>query len=181
MSFPDLVNQRESCRRFSSRTVDRGMLDRCLDAARLAPSACNAQPWSFIVLDREPDKERILNAATRGIYQPTAFIKEAPAVVVVKTERAVFATKMGGMLRGIQYSLIDIGIACEHMLLAATELGLDSCWIGWFNEKGLKKEMGLPRSARVDIILALGYRHQDVQNRPKIRRSLDEVRSYHFL
>ncbi len=178
MSFLELINQRQSCRHFSERLVSRDLIDSCIEAARLAPSACNAQPWSFVVLDREPDKSRILASATGGIYKMSAFIREAPVVIVVQTERAIFATRLGGMLRGIQYSLVDIGIACEHLVLQATELGIDSCWIGWFDEKGLKKAMGLPRSAGVDVILALGYRHPDVMNRDKLRKPLDELRRY---
>lgn len=178
MTLQELVKRRQSCRCFSDRALSRDAIDTCIETARLAPSACNAQPWSFIVLDREPDKGRILEAATRGIYKASDFIKAAPAVVVVKTERAVFATKMGGMLRGLQYSLIDIGIACEHLVLAAAEMGIDSCWIGWFNEKGLKKAMGLSRSDRVDILLALGYGDPNLSNRDKLRKSMDEVRSY---
>jgi nitroreductase len=178
MDFLELVNQRESCRRFSQRAVPREVLDHCLEAARLAPSACNAQPWTFLVLDRDPVKARALDAATRGVYQTTAFIREAPAVIVVKTDRATFATKMGGMLRGIQYSLVDIGIACEHLVLAAAEQGLDSCWIGWFDEKNLKKAMGLSKSDRIDVILALGYRSEGLVRRSKIRKSLTEIRRY---
>jgi len=178
VNFDELVKKRQSCRRFSDRPVPRNLIDRCLEAARLAPSACNAQPWSFVVLDREPDKRRILEAATGGVYKISAFIREAPCVIVVRTERSVFAARMGGMMRGIQYSLVDIGIACEHLVLQAAELGIDSCWIGWFDEKGLKKAMGFRRSDHIDIILALGYRRPEVEDRDKIRRSLTDVRRY---
>lgn len=179
MMFAELVRKRQSCRRFSDRPLSRERIDRCIEAARMAPSACNAQPWSFIVLDRDPEKGRILDAATGGVYQVSAFIREAPCVIAVRTERSVFAARLGGMLRGIQYSLVDIGISCEHLVLQAAELGIDSCWIGWFDEKGLKKAMGLPRSDHIDILLALGYRRPEEPDRDKVRRPLDEIRYYH--
>ncbi len=179
MNFAELVEKRQSCRRFADRPVARELIDRCLESARLAPSACNSQPWSFIVVDREPDRSRIARAASAGIYKMSSFIAEAPALVVVKTERSVFASRLGGMLRGVQYSLIDIGIACEHIVLQAAELGIDSCWIGWFDEKGLRKALELPRTAHIDIVLALGYRRDDDPDRTKIRRALNDIRSYY--
>ena len=133
MAFLDLVKKRRSCRRYLNKPIPREVIERCLEAARLAPSACNSQPWYFIVVDNEEIKNEIVQRAFCGIYSMNSFVKEAPCLVVVVRERSAYAARLAGCLRGIQYSLIDIGIACEHFILKAEEEGLGSCWIGWFN------------------------------------------------
>ena len=173
MSFLKLVNSRQSCRSYDTRPVPRDMIDRCLEAARLAPSACNSQPWSFIVIDRDPLRRRLAEVAFSGIYSLNKFALDAPVLVAVVTERSKYIARLGGHFRGVQYSLIDIGIAGEHLDLQAAEEGLGCCWLGWFNEKAVKKILSLPRSAHVDIMFSLGYSKD--QLRPKKRRSLDEV------
>lgn len=177
MSFLDLVAKRQSTRKYSAQPVSREVVERCLEAARLAPSACNSQPWTFLVVDDEDRKNRVARAAFGGIYSMNAFAARAPVLIVVVTERSRYAARLGGMMRGVQYSLIDLGIACEHLVLQAAEDGVGSCWLGWFHEKAVKKELGLPRSARIDVIISLGYPEKEEQ-RDKVRRPLDEVRRY---
>ncbi len=180
MNFLELVGKRESCRSFSEKPVERRLIDLCLEAARLAPSACNAQPWSFMVLDRPPEIRTLLAPALTGVYRASSFILDAPVLIVVETRRDVFITRLGGMWRGVQYSLIDIGIACQHLVLQAAELGLASCWIGWFNEKKLKQSLKMPKSASIDIVLALGYSREKAGLRPKTRKALSEIRRFFF-
>jgi nitroreductase len=179
MSLLELAEKRESCRCFSEKPVDRRLIDLCLEAARLAPSACNAQPWSFIVLDHAPEIRSLLAPALTGVYRASSFILDAPVLIVVETRHDVFITRLGGMWRGVQYSLIDIGIACQHLVLQAAELGLASCWVGWFNGKKLKQSLKLPKSARIDVVLALGYKGEQVGVRPKIRKALSEIRRFY--
>ncbi|MGE5341347.1 MAG: nitroreductase family protein [Candidatus Omnitrophota bacterium] len=178
MLFMELTQKRESTRKYAPKPVPRDLIDRCLEAARLAPSACNSQPWSFIVIDDEETKTKIVEKTMSGIYMSNAFVKTAPVIIVFITERSIYSAHLGGMFRDVKYNLIDIGIAGEHIALQAAELGLGTCWLGWFNEKELKKILGLPKSTKIDIVMSLGYPDESVPPRDKKRRSLDDIRSY---
>ena len=177
MDFLKLVRQRRSVRKYSPKPVPREIIDRCLEAARLAPSACNSQPWSFIVVDEEKCKNRLAEEAFSGAYSMNAFAKSAPVLIVVVTERSGYIARLGGYFKGVQYSLIDIGIACEHLILQAEEDGLGTCWLGWFNEKAVKKALDLPNDKKVDIIISMGYPVEQ-EYRDKNRKPLDEIRRY---
>ena len=178
MKFDELIKKRKSTRGYSSQPVSRDLIDVCLDAARLAPSACNSQPWSFIVVDDEETKNEIVKKSLSGIYRSNKFVKEAPVIIVAITENSTYTARMGGMFRGIQYNLVDIGVACDHLTLQAEELGLGTCWLGWFNENAVKKILGLPKKTKVDIMISLGYPGEEAEKK-KIRKTLDEVRTYH--
>ncbi|MCK4766652.1 MAG: nitroreductase family protein [Candidatus Aminicenantes bacterium] len=178
MKFIELVKKRESTRGYSSRPVPREIIDQCLEAARLAPSACNSQPWSFIVLDDEETKNRVVEKSLTGIYRMNNFVKEAPVLIVVVTERSTYIARMGGMLRHVKYNLIDIGIACDHLTLQAEDLGLGTCWLGWFDEKAVKKVLNLPQKTRIDVMISLGY-PEEGEVRKKLRKPLDKVRKYY--
>jgi nitroreductase len=179
MKFIDLVKKRESVRKYSSKPVSREVIDQCLEAARLAPSACNSQPWSFIVVDDEETKNEIVKKSMSGIYSSNKFVMTAPVIIVVITEYSTYLARMGGMLRHIKYNLIDIGIACEHLVLQAEEMGLGTCWLGWFDEKAVKKVLGLPKSTKVDVMISLGYPDENLPAKKRIRKSLDEIRRYY--
>lgn len=177
MNFLDLAARRQSDRKYASRPVDRALLERCLEAARLAPSACNSQPWTFLVLDRDEPRNRVAEAAFSGLYSMNAFALKAPVLIVVLTEKSKYMARLGGQFRGVQYSLVDIGIACEHFALQAAEVGLGTCWLGWFNEKKVKEALHLPREARIDVLLSVGYPESE-EIRTKKRKSMDEIRRY---
>jgi len=178
MEFLELVKRRQSVRKYLDKPVPRKVSDRCLEAARLAPSACNSQPWTFIIVDNKELKNKLANKAFSGIYSVNSFAKKAPVLVVVITERASYAVTLGGYFKGTQYNLIDIGIACEHFALQATEEDLCTCIIGWFNGKGVKKVLGVPKNKKIDIMISLGY-PQDNKIRNKVRKSLDEIREFY--
>ena len=179
MNFLDLVRRRQSTRKFvPGRRIPREVLDRCLEAARLAPSACNSQPWSFVVVD-EPEQVRALAAAACGQapYAMNKFALDASALVAVSTEKMKWAARLGARLRDVRYSLVDVGSACEHLVLQAAEDGVASCWLGWFDERAVKKVLGLPRGRKVDLLICLGTA-ADETVRPKNRKPLDEIRRY---
>ena len=177
MNFIELARKRQSVRNYLSKPVPREIIDRCLEAARIAPSACNSQPWKFIVVDDPDKKTRIADAAFSGVYSICKFVKRAPVIVVIVTEKMSYAARVGAFLKKVQYSLIDIGIACEHFALQATEEGVGTCMIGWFSERKVKKVLGLPKSASVDLLISMGYPENEEQ-REKIRKSIDEIREY---
>jgi len=178
LKFLELVTQRQSTREYQDTAVERADIDLCLEAARLAPSACNSQPWSFIIVDSPAEKNKLADEAFSGIYSMCTFAKQAPVLIVVITERSSYVATLGQYLKGTQYNLIDIGITCEHILLQATELGLGTCWLGWFNEKKVKKALSLPKSTHIDTIISLGYPLKK-ELRKKNRRSLNEIRKYY--
>jgi nitroreductase len=179
MKFSELVNKRESTRMYSSKPVPRELIDQCLEAARLAPSASNSQPWSFIVVDDGAVKNKIVDKSMSGIYSFNKFAKTAPVLIAAITEYSLYHARLGGMLRNVRYNLIDIGIACEHLVLQAAELGLGTCWLGWFNEKALKKVLGLSKNTKVDVVLCMGCPAEDKPPRQKIRKPLDKIRRYY--
>jgi len=176
-TFLELVQERRSIRKYKPEKVPREIIERCLEAARLAPSACNSQPWSFIVVDHEPVRTKLAQAAFSGIYAMNSFAKEAPVLIVVLTERSKFIAALASRFRGVQYSLIDIGIVCAFFSLAAAAQGLGCCLLGWFDEKMIKKVLGLPQNAKIDILISLGYPLESTTI-AKVRKPLSEIWRY---
>ncbi|RKY54670.1 MAG: hypothetical protein DRP89_04730, partial [Candidatus Neomarinimicrobiota bacterium] len=120
----------------------------------------------------------IVEKSLSGIYSSNSFVKKAPVIIVVIAEQSNYAARLGGFFRNIKYSLIDIGIACDHLILQAEELGVGTCWLGWFNEKAVKKVLGLPKSTKIDIMISMGY-PEKVTEKGKKRKSLDEIRRFY--
>jgi nitroreductase len=153
----EIIASRQSDRKYDSRPVEQEKLDRILEAARISPSANNAQPWKFIVVT-DPDLIRkIAEAASGGLPGMNSFVVQAPVQIIVVREKAGLTTRAAGIVKRRDYSLIDIGIASENICLQAEAEGLGSCMIGWFDEKAVKKILGIPLSKRVELIITLGY------------------------
>ncbi|MDD3374379.1 MAG: nitroreductase family protein [Candidatus Omnitrophica bacterium] len=177
MNFLNLSKKRQSCRKYSDAPVPKEVLERCVEAARLAPSACNSQPWRFIVVAETELKNKLADAAFSGVHTMNSFAKNAPVLVAVVTERSKYAAQLAGHFRGTQYSLIDLGIAGEHFCLQAAEEGLGTCWLGWFNQRGVKKVLGLSRKDQIDIMFSVGYPQGDGL-REKIRKDVVEISEF---
>ncbi|MBP1729115.1 MAG: putative nitroreductase [Deltaproteobacteria bacterium] len=175
MSFLDLARKRQSDRGFLAQPVERLQIERCLEAARLAPSACNSQPWFFVVVDEPALRTAI--AAELNHFAMNRFAPTAPVLVAVVAENPTLLPRLGGMIKDKPYYLLDIGMAVEHFCLQAADEGLGSCIIGWFNEAGVKRLLGIPKGKRVPLVIALGY-PADPATRPKTRREPDATRSY---
>jgi len=174
MSFLDLVRRRQSVRQYLSRPVERDKVERCLEAARLAPSASNAQPWRFVVAD-DPALVRELGRAGYN-----RFTREVPAFAAVIREPGKAVSRLGGWLAGRDYRLIDLGMAAEHFCLQAVEEGLGTCMLGWFDERGVRRVLDIPAPTRVGLIITVGYEALSEGDEPprRPRKSLDEVRAY---
>jgi nitroreductase len=157
MGLSEIILKRRSTRKFLDRPVEREKIEACLEAARLAPSAENVQPWRFIIVDDPQLRERLGEAAFSGIYRTCRFATRAPVVVIILAQPDVVANKLGKAVQGTQYYLLDIGIAGEHFVLAATEMGLGTCWIGWFSKRGVRKLLSIPRKYDAVAMIALGY------------------------
>ena len=178
MTLSDVVKHRKSIRDYLDKPVEREKIMMCLEAARLAPSAVNSQPWKFIIVDDPQVKKQLGNAAFSGIYAINAFAKKAPVIVVIVSEKGKFLARIGGMFRGTQYYLIDIGIAGEHLVLQAEELGLGTCWMGWFDEKAVKSVLHIPQDRKIDILMALGYHDQKKVKGEHNREAFDKIASF---
>jgi len=178
MLLLDLIQKRKSVRDFLERPVEREKIMTCLEAARLAPSECNSQPWKFIVVDDKQLKNKLCRAAFSGIYSINSFCKKAPVIVVVISEKSKFLARIGGVFRGTKYYLIDIGIACEHFVLEAEDLGLGTCWIGWFNEQAVKSTLNIPQNKKIDILIALGYYDREKLGPEHIKEPIEKIASF---
>jgi nitroreductase len=156
MKFDQILITRRSVRSFDSRLVSENDIISIIEAARLAPSACNSQTWRFIFVTRREIIRKICHEAMRPII-PNKWLEKAPLVIVGCSQLDVVANRIGAHVTGIEYYQIDLGIAMEHMVLKATELGLGTCWIGWFDENELKDILEIPKKIKVSALLAVGY------------------------
>ncbi len=178
MSLIEVIKKRYSVRKYAPRPISRNDINDCLEASRLAPSACNSQPWKFIVVDTAELKNKVASAMLGGIYGLNKFILDAPVLVLIVTEKAKWFSEICNFVRNTRLYLIDIGIACEHFTLRAAELGIGTCILGWFNEAAVKKLLDIPKTKKVEIILSMGYPAENFQPREKNRKSLSEISAY---
>ena len=149
---------------------------RMLEAARLAPSACNKQPWRFAVVREASLRRRIVeDGFLPGIKIDWAL--EAPVHVAVGMETSFLTHRLGAAISGVNYPWVDIGIAGEHLVLAATELGLGTCWIGWIKPRAVAQIVGWPTSVKPVAVITVGSPLDlDKATLPAARRkALDQI------
>ena len=169
----ELIEQRQSDRRYDPRPVKPEVIERIMQAVRLAPSACNAQPWSFVVVTDEETRHQLSAACTSKMLGINHFTYQAPVHIVVVEEKANFSAAMGNWIKKMHFSHFDIGIALSHLTLAATAEGLGSCIMGWIDEKKIRTALGIPDSKRVLFDVVGGYSLDP--KRDKKRKAMDEI------
>lgn len=175
MDFLELVKKRQSDRSFNTnKPVEPEKLNYVLEAARLAPSACNSQPWSFVVVTDPDLKAKTAVAISDGGLN--SFATQAPVHIVIVEEKPNITAKLGGTLKGKHYPHMDLGVAAAHISLAAAEQGLGTCIVGWFNEKKLSSLLGIPSSRRPVLVVLMGYSTQPL--RDKKRKPFNDVISF---
>jgi nitroreductase len=157
----EVVRQRRSVRKYRPDPVPQAKIDQVLEAARLAPSWANGQCWTFVVVTDARVKHALAQAGNE-------WIEGAPVVIVACAD-----PKQSGVKGDQTYYLLDIGIAMEHLVLAATDQGLGTCWVGWFDEKKARSALGVPEGIRVVASTPLGYPDEEPEPRP--RKSLGEI------
>jgi nitroreductase len=163
----EAIMKRRSIRAYASEEVSEEEVERLIEAARWAPSAGNIQPWEFVIVKNAETKRRLAGAALNQ-----TFIQEAPVVIVVCAD--VGRSSWGYGSRGASlYCLQDTAAATENMLLAATALGLSTCWVGAFHEDEVAKVINTPRNVRPVVIIPVG--HGAEKPRAPRRRSLEEI------
>lgn len=175
MNFLEIANARQSCRSYDeSRAVEPEKLAAILEAGRLAPSACNGQPYHFTVCQGEMATE--VEKATRGMGSMNKFATQAPVCIVISEEPYVKSAALGAKLTGIDYRSIDIGIAAAYLTAEATAQGLSTCILGWLTDDKVRKICGL--ESAVHLVITLGYAREDEVLRSKKRKELSELVTY---
>ncbi len=177
MSFMDVVNRRYSVRKYQDKAVEKQKIERCLEAVRQAPSARNAQPWKFIIVDDPEIRQKVARESAGKVVQANHFTFSAPVLAVLVTMHSDILTRVGSRFYDRQYELIDNGIAAEHFCLQAAEEGLGTCMLGIFNEKAIKKILNIPRGLRIAMVITLGY-PADATPPVRKRKSLGDIASW---
>jgi nitroreductase len=174
--FINLVKHRTSCRAYDPRPVPRAHLELMLEAARLAPSACNQQPWRFVVVQDKATRMRLVKESLRvGIEMKWA--GNAGAIIAIGVRAKGFAHKVGAKITGVEYPQMDLGIAGEHLVLQAEELGLGTCWIGWIKQKSIREIVGWKKEIMPMGLITVGWpASNDRKTRP--RHSMDEITTW---
>jgi nitroreductase len=167
MTARTLFQRRFSCRDFDPTPLDREVVEAVLEAARWAPNGGNLQPWRFVVVI-DPARRRAVAGAAYG----QGFLVQAPVVITVCAVPEESATEYGRRGREL-YCLQDTAAAAENILLAATELGLGSCWVGAFDEAAISRVLDLSGSWRPVALIALGHPAEAEARRS--RRPLAEI------
>ena len=172
--FLALAKARQSCRAYEAgRTIPQADIDYIIECTRQSPSACNSQPYSFIFVT-----EAGMVADTAKLAQMwggNKFAPDASAFAIIIEEKANLSARVGAIVRQQEFASVDIGLACAHLVLGAEDVGVASCILGLFDEKGLKKRFGIDKGKRVRLVVALGYKKAEDPVRNKIRKAKEEV------
>lgn len=180
--FLNLIKFRRSIRKFSDKPIEEDKLNLILESARLAPSSSNSQPWHFVVVNDKEVMNKLVDAVPLGI-RPNIWFSNAPIVIACLAKPHIIEHKFAKILANDFHS-IDTAIAIEHMVLAATSLGIGTCWVGWFDQKKVKKILSVPRGWDVVMLLPLGYPEDKSSDegmggiKPRPRKELSQIISF---
>ena len=178
MNFIELITKRQSVRKYSDKAVEKEKVELCIEAARIAPSASNSQPWKFIVVDEPELKNKVAKATFSKLVSFNKFAPEAPVIIAIVLEKPRLITQVGGALKKKEFPLIDLGITAEHFCLQAAEVGLGTCMLGWFNHKKIKNLLNIPKEKTIGLIITLGYAPEEYTQRQKIRKETNTIVNY---
>lgn len=171
MNFLEIAKVRQSCRNYDEdKPVEQEKLEAVLEAARLAPSACNGQPYYLTVCRGQAAKE--VAAATMGMGM-NKFAVQAPVMIVVSEKPYVKTAAVGAKLKGNDYRSIDIGIATAYLTAEATAQGLSTCILGWLDDRKIRSICGLDQPVR--LVITLGYAKEGDSLRPKKRKREEDL------
>ena len=174
MNFLEIAQARQSCRAYDeTREVEPEKLDAILEAARIAPSACNGQPFHITVCRGKASQEVAL--ACRGLGM-NKFAVQAPITLVISEMPYVKSAAMGARVKGNDYRSIDIGIVTAYLTAEATAQGLSTCILGWLDDGKIREICDLKYSVR--LVITLGYAREGDPLRKKVRKEITELVSY---
>jgi len=175
MNFMEIALARQSCRSYDeTRPVEEEKLTAVLEAARLAPSACNGQPYHFTVCRGEAAAEAA--RLTRGMGGMNKFAVQAPVLIVISERPYVKSAALGAKVKNNDYRSMDIGIAASYLTAEAAAQGLGTCILGWFDDEKMRRLCGL--DAPVRLVITLGYPSEGDPLRRKVRKDLTDLVSY---
>ena len=180
MTFQEMLEKRESCRAYSDRPVSREDLMKIVEAGRLSPSGCNAQPWKFIVVDEPEAKEKSCDAlVVEGGATGVPFRKQVPAYIILVEQPAKVMPFVKAHYGDTQrFAQGDIGMAGMSMCYQALELGLSTCILGLNDQQKMEEYFGIPQGSEVRLVIAVGYSAENKAPRRKIRKSIEEICSF---
>ncbi len=171
MNFTEIAENRQSCRNYDpEREVEQEKLVQILDCARLAPSACNGQPYKITVCRGESAKN--VAKATQGLGM-NKFASEAPVLLVISEQPYVKSAAFGAKVKNNDYRSIDIGIVASYITAEAAAQGLGSCILGWFDDAKIREICSLEETVR--LVITLGYPKPDDKLRSKKRKNIDDL------
>ena len=171
MNFLEIAQTRQSCRAYeAARPVEQEKLAAVLEAARLAPSACNAQPYHFTVCRGEAAKAAAKACQGLGMNK---FVSQAPVLIIISEQPYSKSAAMGAKVKNNDYRSIDIGITTAYLTAEATAQGLSTCILGWIDDKKLREITGIDAPAR--LVITLGYAAEGDKLRSKQRKDLDTL------
>lgn len=173
MDFLEIAQTRQSCRSYAQTPVEQEKLDAVLEALRLAPSACNGQPYFVTVCRGETAKAVAAACQSMGMNK---FASQAPVVLVLSEKAYVKTAAVGSKVKHNDYRSIDIGIAAAYMTAEATAQGLGSCILGWLDDEKIRKICDLTQPVR--LVITLGYAQEGDPLRPKKRKELSDLTAY---
>ena len=173
MDFLEIAKTRQSCRSYAQTPVEQEKLDAVLEALRLAPSACNGQPYFVTVCRGETAKA--VAAACQGMGM-NKFASQAPVVLVLSEKAYIKTAAVGSKVKHNDYRSIDIGIAAAYMTAEATAQGLGTCILGWLDDEKIRKICDLTQPVR--LVITLGYAQEGDPLRPKKRKDLSDLTAY---
>ena len=174
MNFTEIAKNRQSCRKYDpDREVEAEKLAAVLEATRLAPSACNGQPYHLTVC--RGDSAKAVSKCVMGMGM-NKFAADARALIVISEESYVKTAALGAKVKGNDYRSMDIGIAAAYLTAEAAAQGLGTCILGWFDDEKIRKICGLEKPVR--LVITLGYPAEGDPIRPKKRKPLEELVTY---
>ena len=171
MNFSEIANARQSCRSYNpNREVEKEKLDKILETARIAPSACNGQPYFITVCKGEAARK--VAKATQGMGM-NKFASDAPIMLVIFEMPYVASAALGAKVKKNDYRSIDIGILAAYITAEATAQGLGTCILGWFNDSDIREICSIDGAVR--LVITLGYADENDKLRVKKRKSINEL------
>ena len=172
MNFMEIAMTRQSCRSYDeTKAVEKEKLDAILEAGRLAPSACNGQPYHFTVVMGDKAKEAA--KLTRGPAGMNKFAEQAPVMLIISEEEYVKSAGLGAKVKNNDYRSMDIGIAAAYMTAEAETQGLATCMLGWLDDEKIRKICSLDHPVR--LVIAMGYAADGDKLRSKKRKDIFEL------
>jgi nitroreductase len=176
MLFSDVILKRNSCRNFQNKKIEPIILEQLVEMARTAPSAVNGQPWFLHVVSNEETLAFIKQACTS--MKMNLFILKAPTLIVIEETQDNILSSTIGKIKEMPFSSIDIGIITAFITLAATSLDLGSCILGWFDKDKIKKALNLNKTAKIRLVIAVGYPTNE-QIKPKKRKDTKKMSAFY--